>query len=610
MSYYYERPYTLEEIREKYGEEIYRRLKDDPVHRFRAETGIEVIHREPTKDEFNRIVRNFWAMPSDMIKKSNEFSKKIFGKSNGERIEEIERTYPEFDHEFKPGDKVVVRRGIRCIQSGKPGTIIERPEDCDDRTEIGRKLYYIKFDEERYGIMGFDALDIIRQEEINEDGECAPAGDTGAGSAPIGSVSSILTGGKPAYDYIKNGEPILSPGDFVMPGGYKGRTKKNKKRFPTNKQFEFDIIKRMNENTKVTLTINQIKSIVREAYADKLEAYYQKLNEVLPKEALEDALVDSNFKLKLPAFSISSNRARSWDDNNTDIEVYLHPQGNGIYQIYKKLGKFYIQKETYSQMAGYNPSGKPKVFDAETVDDLYKNIDFAKAILSIADSSKRAADKLAAKRNEEASFSSQKTTMYFNTYSAFLLFKMALSGQISDGKYENSKPSWHWRWLQRLDYVVDPNHEVGYVGPSHYMMYDTRIGLKDDRAIPAAWFGKIINYCIKKFGVKIDPNYVSALARPTYAVFKKKFLNGDEEITMDDFLEACKDCYVDEGHFKSAIDGSGFGDDFVEYVLEAMQSRIDYRATNPSFYYDEAEKAINNQLKPDASDIEEIEVED
>lgn len=51
----YNKPYTLEEIKESYGEDLYNKLKNDPIHSWRANTGIELIHKEPTLEELNRI---------------------------------------------------------------------------------------------------------------------------------------------------------------------------------------------------------------------------------------------------------------------------------------------------------------------------------------------------------------------------------------------------------------------------------------------------------------------------------------------------------------------------------------------------------------------------
>ena len=47
--------------------------------------------------------------------------------------------------------------------------------------------------------------------------------------------------------------------------------------------------------------------------------------------------------------------------------------------------------------------------------------------------------------------------LYFNTLAAALLYEWELSGQISDGKYENSRPYDHWRWILDTEIIVDPN---------------------------------------------------------------------------------------------------------------------------------------------------------
>ena len=152
----YELPYSLDTIKQKYGDEAYRKLRDDPVHRFRAETGIEVIHKEPTRDEFERIVKNWDLMTPEQKKQSDEFSNKIFGNNNKNRVDLLRREY-----DFKVGDKVKVRKGLRCFQSGHTGKIIEiEPPD-----KYGWSSFVIKFDEPRLGAMGFNSGDI---EKLNE----------------------------------------------------------------------------------------------------------------------------------------------------------------------------------------------------------------------------------------------------------------------------------------------------------------------------------------------------------------------------------------------------------------------------------------------------------
>jgi len=84
----YERPYSIEEIKKFYPDKAEMLLKD-PIHVWRAETGIELIHQEPTIEEQKRIWRNWNEMTAEMKKKSDEKSAELFGKDNASHNEEI-----------------------------------------------------------------------------------------------------------------------------------------------------------------------------------------------------------------------------------------------------------------------------------------------------------------------------------------------------------------------------------------------------------------------------------------------------------------------------------------------------------------------------------------
>ncbi len=84
----YERPYTVEEIKKNYPDKA-ERLLNDPIHLWRAETGIELIHREPTLEEQERIWKNWNEMTDEMKKKSDEKSLALFGKDNATHHREI-----------------------------------------------------------------------------------------------------------------------------------------------------------------------------------------------------------------------------------------------------------------------------------------------------------------------------------------------------------------------------------------------------------------------------------------------------------------------------------------------------------------------------------------
>ena len=62
--------------------------------------------------------------------------------------------------------------------------------------------------------------------------------------------------------------------------------------------------------------------------------------------------------------------------------------------------------------------------------------------------------------------------IYFPTLGSFAIYLCELSGQISDGYWENSKPYDHWKWLMNtVPEIVDGKE--GYTGPVHRRKYDT-----------------------------------------------------------------------------------------------------------------------------------------
>lgn len=89
----YDPPYSSDEVKEKYGEEMYKTLSKDPVHSYRMETGIELIHKEPTKEELERIWANWNLMSKKQKMESDKKSMELFGKTNKEHYKELILTY-------------------------------------------------------------------------------------------------------------------------------------------------------------------------------------------------------------------------------------------------------------------------------------------------------------------------------------------------------------------------------------------------------------------------------------------------------------------------------------------------------------------------------------
>lgn len=86
------KPYNLERFK-KYVRKYYpnraEQLLKDPVHLWRATTGLELIHKEPTKIEQVRIWKNWNKMTEEMKKESDKKSLKLFKKTNLVHHEEI-----------------------------------------------------------------------------------------------------------------------------------------------------------------------------------------------------------------------------------------------------------------------------------------------------------------------------------------------------------------------------------------------------------------------------------------------------------------------------------------------------------------------------------------
>ena len=68
-------------------------LAKDPVHRWRAESGIELLHREPDLPELERIIANWNAMTDAQKAISDAKSIELFGKTNMDRIAELRTLY-------------------------------------------------------------------------------------------------------------------------------------------------------------------------------------------------------------------------------------------------------------------------------------------------------------------------------------------------------------------------------------------------------------------------------------------------------------------------------------------------------------------------------------
>ena len=78
----YERPYTYEELVKHYGKYVANKLSNDQCHKWRMETGIELIHKEPDLDDQKKIWENWQLMSDEDKQKSDEKCIELFGMTN------------------------------------------------------------------------------------------------------------------------------------------------------------------------------------------------------------------------------------------------------------------------------------------------------------------------------------------------------------------------------------------------------------------------------------------------------------------------------------------------------------------------------------------------
>lgn len=79
----YEPPYNKKQLIENgYTAAVIKRLLADPVHSWRIKSGIELIHREPTRSELERIWNNWQQMTPDQKRISDRKCRELFGRDN------------------------------------------------------------------------------------------------------------------------------------------------------------------------------------------------------------------------------------------------------------------------------------------------------------------------------------------------------------------------------------------------------------------------------------------------------------------------------------------------------------------------------------------------
>lgn len=178
--------------------------------------------------------------------------------------------------------------------------------------------------------------------------------------------------------------------------------------------------------------------------------------------------------------------------------------------------------------------------------------------------------------------------LYFNTLSAALLYNWELTGQISDGKYENARPYDHWKWICDAEVYVDAN-SLNYTNRWLRKTYNLNEwgGYMKDGSNGWAW--RCAQYV--RFGACFEStqeNYdkiVANVSRCTVEALKEKY----------DSYEACK------AHINSLADwakSENFFEIFTEEVYNKYYSQeISVKEFNK---YHKLMKETVNHCKEDA----------
>lgn len=74
-------------------DELPAHLKSDEIHTWRALTGIELIHKEPSLEELNRVWQNWKLMSKEMKQISDKKSYELFGMNNAAHYFELRNQY-------------------------------------------------------------------------------------------------------------------------------------------------------------------------------------------------------------------------------------------------------------------------------------------------------------------------------------------------------------------------------------------------------------------------------------------------------------------------------------------------------------------------------------
>lgn len=114
----YEPPYTYAELIENYGKSMADRLSKDPVHAWRMKTGIELVHKESTLDEQERIWKNWQLMTDTQKMISDKKSIELFGMNNENHHNQIMlNRWGKFNNVYESAIKPIIKSSFNPYKS-------------------------------------------------------------------------------------------------------------------------------------------------------------------------------------------------------------------------------------------------------------------------------------------------------------------------------------------------------------------------------------------------------------------------------------------------------------------------------------------------------------
>lgn len=99
------------------------------------------------------------------------------------------------------------------------------------------------------------------------------------------------------------------------------------------------------------------------------------------------------------------------------------------------------------------------------------------------------------------------STLFVNNMSQAALFVMEISGQISDGKWENSRPYDHWKWVCHTDIKLSDKN--CYTGGMHLKRYKVNTLFNEFMKYGEIWPMRMYYYA--KFGTILEEKYINDL---------------------------------------------------------------------------------------------------